>query len=397
MHNDGMQPSSSRPLRASRWHQPAVRGVVYQVLAVGAVGLLAWFLISNTLANLHSRNIASGFGFLQGEAGFAIGESVIAYSPQDSVARAILVGLLNTLKIAAVGIVLSTALGTLVGIARLSKNVLVAKLAAAYVELVRNVPLLLQLFFWYALVTEHLPGPRQALNPLPGVFLSNRGMKVPVPVDHIALDLALGGLFLAIVLWLLVANIARRRQAATGQRLPVLRIGIALVVALPVLGWLVGGAPIALDVPRLQGFNFTGGATLSPEFAALLAGLVFYTTAFTAEVVRAGIQSVNTGQWEAAGSIGLSRGLALRLVVLPQALRVIVPPMTSQFLNLTKNSSLAIAIGYPDLVSVVNTSMSQTGQAIESILIIMGAYLVVSLTISVAMNLYNRRIALTER
>lgn len=397
MHNGVMQPSSSRPLRTSRWHQPAVRGIVYQVLAVGAVGLLAWFLISNTLANLQSRNIASGFGFLNGEAGFAIGESVIAYSPQDSVGRAILVGLFNTLKIAAVGIVLSTILGTLVGIARLSKNVLVAKLAAAYVELVRNVPLLLQLFFWYALVTEHLPGPRQALNPLPGVFLSNRGMKIPTPVDHIALDFALAGLFIAIALCLLVANIARRRQAATGQRLPALRIGIAMLVGLPLLGWVIGGAPLALDVPRLQGFNFTGGATLSPEFAALLAGLVFYTTAFTAEVVRAGIQSVSTGQWEAAGSIGLSRGLALRLVVLPQALRVIVPPMTSQFLNLTKNSSLAIAIGYPDLVSVVNTTMNQSGQAIESILIIMGAYLVVSLSISFAMNAYNRRIALTER
>ena len=397
MHNGVMQPLSSRPLRTSRWHQPAVRGIVYQVLAVGAVGLLAWFLISNTLANLQSRNIASGFGFLNGEAGFAIGESVIAYSPQDSVGRAILVGLFNTLKIAAVGIVLSTILGTLVGIARLSKNVLVAKLAAAYVELVRNVPLLLQLFFWYALVTEHLPGPRQALNPLPGVFLSNRGMKIPTPVDHIALDFALAGLFIAIALCLLVANIARRRQAATGQRLPALRIGIAMLVGLPLLGWVIGGAPLALDVPRLQGFNFTGGATLSPEFAALLAGLVFYTTAFTAEVVRAGIQSVSTGQWEAAGSIGLSRGLALRLVVLPQALRVIVPPMTSQFLNLTKNSSLAIAIGYPDLVSVVNTTMNQSGQAIESILIIMGAYLVVSLSISFAMNVYNRRIALTER
>jgi len=374
-----------------------VRGIVYQMLAVGAVGLLAWFLISNTLANLQSRNIASGFGFLSREAGFAVSESVIAYAPQDSIGRAILVGLFNTLKIAAVGIVLSTILGTLVGIARLSKNVLVAKLAAAYVELVRNVPLLLQLFFWYALVTEHLPGPRQALNPLPGVFLSNRGMKVPTPIDHIALDFALAGLFIAIALCLLVAHIARRRQAATGQRLPVLRIGLAMLVGLPVLGWVIGGAPLALDVPRLQGFNFTGGATLSPEFAALLAGLVFYTTAFTAEVVRAGIQSVSTGQWEAAGSIGLSRGLALRLVVLPQALRVIVPPMTSQFLNLTKNSSLAIAIGYPDLVSVVNTTMDKSGQAIESILIIMGAYLVVSLSISFAMNAYNRRIALTER
>jgi len=397
MHNGVMQPTSPRPLRASRWHQPAVRGIVYQVLAVGAVGLLAWFLISNTLANLHSRNIASGFGFLGREAGFAVSESVIAYAPQDSIGRAILVGLFNTLKIAAVGIVLSTILGTLVGIARLSKNVLVAKLAAAYVELVRNVPLLLQLFFWYALVTEHLPGPRQALNPLPGVFLSNRGMKVPTPIDHIALDFALAGLFIAIALCLLVANIARRRQAATGQRLPVLRIGMAMLIGLPVLGWAIGGAPLALDVPHLQGFNFTGGATLSPEFAALLAGLVFYTTAFTAEVVRAGIQSVSSGQWEAAGSIGLSRGLALRLVVLPQALRVIVPPMTSQFLNLTKNSSLAIAIGYPDLVSVVNTTMDKSGQAIESILIIMGAYLVVSLSISFAMNAYNRRIALTER
>ncbi len=389
------QPPS--PPRASPWHRPALRSLVYQILAIAAVAAVAAFLVINTMDNLRARNIASGFDFVHGQAGFDIGESLIDYRPQDSVGRAILVGLLNTLKVAAVGIVLSTVLGTLLGIARLSRNPLVAWLSSVYVEVVRNVPLLLQLFFWYALIVEYLPGPRQAMSVLPGVFLSNRGIKLPTPADGSVVTAVLVGLFIAVALSLAVAHWARKRQVATGQRLPVARINLGLLVGLPVLAWLATGAPTALDMPRLQGFNFVGGATLTPEFAALLAGLVCYTTAFTAEVVRSGIQSVNRGQWEAAGSVGLSRAMTLRLVILPQALRVIVPPMTSQFLNLTKNSSLAIAIGYPDLVSVVNTSMSATGQAIESILIIMGVYLSVSLTISIAMNVYNRRIALTER
>lgn len=386
---------SAARLRLS-WGDPALRALVYQVLILAAVGAAAWYLVSNTLHNLAARNITTGFDFLHREAGFAIGESAIAYAPTDTYGRAIWVGLLNTLRVSVVGIVAATLLGTVLGVARLSGNWLVSRLAGAYVEIVRNVPLLLQLFFWYAVITENLPGPRQALNPLPGVFLSNRGLKLPA-LRGDALDWMAAGLALAIVAVVVLGHWARRRQEATGRIFPFGRVALALVLLLPLLGWWAGGAPLALDMPYLKGFNFTGGLTLTPEFAALLAGLVIYTSAFTAEVVRSGIQAVDRGQWEAAGALGLPRRRILRLVVLPQALRVIVPPMTSQYLNLTKNSSLAVAIGYPDLVSVVNTTLNQTGQAIEGILIIMAAYLTVSLSIALFMNWYNRRIALVER
>jgi len=390
------KPVPSPPARRLSWNDPGVRALVYQAAALGAVGLVVWFLVSNTLANLAARNIATGFGFLSREAGFAIGENLIDYSPSSSYGRAILVGLVNTLRVAALGIVVATILGTLIGIARLSKNWLVGKLAAIYVEVMRNVPLLLQLFFWYALITENMPGPRQAANPMPGVFISNRGLKLP-GLEGDALDWMLAGLAVAIVAIVALGHWAGRRQEATGKVFPLGRAALALIVACPLLGWLASGGSLALDMPELRGFNFVGGITLTPEFAALLAGLVIYTSAFIAEVVRSGIQAVNLGQWEAAGSLGLRRGLVLRLVVLPQALRVIVPPMTSQYLNLTKNSSLAVAIGYPDIVSVVNTTLNQTGQAIEGILIIMAAYLTVSLSISLFMNWYNKRIALVER
>ncbi|AZR83332.1 amino acid ABC transporter permease [Bordetella pertussis] len=384
------------PRRRLNWNDPGLRAVVYQFVALVVVALVAWFLVSNTLHNLSVRNIATGFGFLDREAGFAIGETPIAYSPSDTYGRAILVGVLNTLRVAVIGIVLATLLGTLIGIGRLSKNWLVARLTSIYVEVMRNVPLLLQLFFWYALITENMPGPRQAHNPLPGVFISNRGVRVP-SLEGNALDWMLGGLALAIVAIIVLGHWGRKRQEATGRIFPLGRAAIALLIGLPIVGWLVSGASLALDMPALKGFNFQGGLNMSPEFAALLAGLVIYTSAFVAEVVRSGIQAVNQGQWEAAGSLGLRRAQVLRLVVLPQALRVIIPPMTSQYLNLTKNSSLAVAIGYPDIVSVVNTTLNQTGQAIEGILIIMGAYLTVSLTISIFMNWYNKRIALVER
>ena len=379
------------------WSNPAVRSVAYQALALAAVAAAAWFLVSNTLANLAARNIASGFDFLGREAGFAIGETPIRYEPQDTYARAILVGLLNTLRVSAAGIVLATLLGTLIGIARLSRNWLVARLAGAYVETLRNIPLLLQLFLWYALITETLPPARQALELLPGMFLSNRGIKLPLPADHLGFDLAAAGFGVALVLSLALAHRARRRQQRSGDVRPIGGWIAALLVGMPAAGWLAGGAPLQFDVPRLQGFGFVGGATLTPEFTALLFGLVIYTAAFIAEVVRAGIQSVDRGQWEAAESLGLRRGRVLRLVVLPQALRVIIPPITSQYLNLTKNSSLAVAIGYPDIVSIANTTLNQTGQAIEGVLIIMAVYLAVSLSISVLMNLYNRRMALVER
>lgn len=384
------------PKRRLSWNDPSVRGIVYQVVAIGLVALAIWFLVSNTLHNLAARNIATGFAFLNREAGFAIGESAIAYGPADTYARAIWVGILNTLRVAVIGLVLATILGTLIGIARMSKNFLINKLASIYVEVMRNVPLLLQLFFWYALITENMPGPRQALHPLPGVFISNRGLKIP-GLEGTSLDWLLVGLGVAIIASLYLGHWAKKRQAVTGRLFPVMRGALAMLIVFPIVGWLVSGASLTLDMPELKGFNFVGGISVSPEFFALLAGLVIYTSAFVAEVVRSGVQSVSSGQWEAAGSLGLKRSKILRLVVLPQALRVIIPPMTSQYLNLTKNSSLAVAIGYPDIVSIVNTTLNQTGQAIEGILIIMAAYLTVSLSISIFMNWYNKRIALVER
>ena len=389
---------SSRPvpLILKVWNDPKFRAIFYQVVAVTLVGVGLWYLISNTLHNLSARNIATGFDFLGREAGFAIGESSLAYTPADTYARALSVGLLNTLRVAVIGIVFATLLGTLIGIARLSGNWLIAKLASIYVEVMRNIPLLLQLFFWYALIAETLPGPRQALSPIAGVFLSNRGFKIPT-VEGDGLTWLAAGFFISVVIVLVLANWSRRRQAQTGQIFPVFKTAALLLIACPLVAWWLSGSALALEIPALKGFNFQGGLTLSPEFAALLIGLVIYTAAFVAEVVRSGIESVGKGQWEAAGAIGLRRGLILRLIVLPQALRVIIPPMTSQYLNITKNSSLAVAIGYPDLVSVVNTTLNQTGQAIEGIMIIMGAYLTVSLAISVIMNWYNARMALVER
>ncbi|MGG4775271.1 amino acid ABC transporter permease [Paenalcaligenes sp. Me52] len=378
------------------WNDPFIRGIIYQVIIIGLLAFGVWYLVSNTLHNLAVRNISTGFDFLNREAGFGIGEMSIDYQPSDTYGRAIVVGLINTLKVSVIGIVLATILGTLLGIARLSSNWLVKKVAAVYVEVMRNVPLLLQLFFWYALIIESLPRPKDAYMPLPGVFMSNRGLQVPT-LEGNAWSWIVGGLAIAIVLSVLFAHWARKRQEQTGSMPPVLRVSGLFIVIVPALLLWISGEGLHLSFPELRGLNFRGGTSLSPEFAALLLGLVVYTSAFIAEVVRSGIQAVSKGQWEAAESIGLSRSLTLRLVILPQSLRVIIPPMTSQYLNLTKNSSLAVAIGYPDIVSVVNTTLNQTGQAIEGILIIMAAYLTVSLSISVFMNWYNRRLALVER
>jgi general L-amino acid transport system permease protein len=306
-----------------------MKQIAYQAAAIAVAILVAAYLVRNTLANLEERHIASGFSFLQREAGFEIGEpAFLRYSASDSYLQALGVGVVNTLRVAVFGVLAASLLGAAVGLFRLSKNFLLRTLAGIYVELVRNSPLLVQLFFWYALITEALPSPREALQPLPGVFLTNRGIFFPTPAS----------------------------------------------------------------VPVLEGFNFAGGMAVTPEFATLLIGLSIYTAAFIAEIVRAGVLSVRRGQWDAAYAIGLRRGQVLRCVVLPQALRLTVPPMASQYLNLTKNSSLAVAIGYPDLVSIANTTLNQTGQAIEGVAIIMAVYLTISLSISAFMNWYNARI-----
>jgi general L-amino acid transport system permease protein len=342
------------------------------------------------------RRIATGWGFLNREAGLPIAESLVAYDPTHTYLRALVVGVLNTLKVAVVGIVLATILGTMIGVARLSKNFLVSKLAGFYVEVIRDLPLLLQLLFWYTIM-QGLPVPRQALNPVEGVFLSNRGLKLPSLVWEGAHTAAVLAFLAGIVLTWLYARSCRAKQMADGQPRKVWPAAVALLVGLPVLAWQAMGGPWEIDWPALRGFNFQGGMNVSPEFAALLIGLVTYTAGFIAEVVRAGILSVNQGQWEAAQALGLRHGSVLRLIVMPQALRVIIPPMTSNYLNLTKNSSLAVAIGYQDIVSIANTTLNQTGQAIEGIAIIMLVYLTISLSISLFMNWYNARIALVER
>ncbi len=374
-----------------------LRAVLYQALLLAAVVGIGWYLVSNTLHNLQSRQIQVGFDFLSREAGFEIAETHVEYAPSDSYARAFLVGLVNTLWVSAIGIVVATVLGTLIGVARLSSNWLVARLASAYVEFMRNIPLLLQLFVWYGLITELLPPVRQAIDFGGLAFLSQRGLRYAWPDAAPGWTAAGWALVAAIVVAFAWRAFARRLQRESGVPWPVLAPSLALVVGLPLAAWWIGGAPVTLDVPQLGGFDFSGGRSMSPEFIALLVGLSTYTAAFIAEVVRGGLLAVPHGQTEAAMALGLQPGQRLRLVTLPQAMRVIIPPLTNQYLNLTKNSSLAVAIGYPDLVAVANTSMNQTGQAIEAIAILMAVYLAISLVISLAMNWYNARVRLVER
>lgn len=381
----------------SFWYDRGKRGVFYQVLTLCLVGLLGYYLISNTLANLERQSIATGFGFLQRQSSFEIGEVLIQYSAADSYGRALIVGALNTLLVSFIGIVLTLILGTVIGIARLSSNWLVSKLAAVYIELFQDIPVLLQLFFWYAFFYEMLPSPRQALHPFKGVFLCNRGMILAIPVAHRAHVYMAVAFVLAMAAVWLVRRWAGGHQARTGKPLPVLWTGVVVIIGLPLVAWWAAGAPVEMNAPVLKGFNFQGGLGISPEFAALLLGLVMYTSAFVAEVVRAGIQSVSKGQTEAALAIGLRPGQVLNLVVLPQALRVIIPPLTSQMLNLTKNSSLAVAIGYPDFVSVAGTTINQTGQAVEGVILIMSVYLIFSLATSAFMNWYNKKMKIVER
>ena len=379
------------------WNDEKTRGIIYQVVTALLVAFIGYYLITNVQDNMAKQSIASGFGFLEKEAAFEIGEKSIEYSAADSYGRALVVGVINTLKVSLVGMLLTTMLGTLIGVCTLSSNWLIAKLGTFYVELFQNIPVLLQLFFFYSLFYEAFPGPRQALNPVAGLFISNRGIDFSIPAEHYAWSYMVLAFCVASVIVFFMARWAKKRQETTGQQFPSFRVGLGLLVGIPLIVWGICGAPTELDIPALKGFNFQGGQNISPEFSALLFGLVLYTASFIAQIVRAGIQSIGHGQTEAAMSVGLKTKHVLSLVIFPQALRVIVPPLTSQLLNLTKNSSLAVAIGYPDFVQVAGTTINQTGQAVEGVALMMLVYLTLSLLTSAFMNWYNKKIAIIER
>ncbi|EMN7344000.1 amino acid ABC transporter permease [Vibrio parahaemolyticus] len=388
------KPSGSKSLI----YNPAFRSAIFQIIAIAALVFFFYTIINNALNNLDARGIATGFGFLNQEAGFGIGLTLIEYNETYSYGRTFIVGLLNTALVSVLGIILATAIGFTMGVARLSTNWLVSRLAAVYIETFRNIPLLLQIFFWYFAVLQALPSARQSLSLGEAIFLNVRGLYFPAPVFNEGSGVVIAAFVIGLIATISISIWARNKQRLTGQQTPMGRIGLGLLVGLPLLVYFVSGMPISLEYPELKGFNFKGGISIIPELAALLLALSVYTAAFIAEIVRSGINAVSHGQTEAAMSLGLPRAKTLKLVVIPQALRVIIPPLTSQYLNLTKNSSLAMAIGYPDLVSVfAGTTLNQTGQAIEIIAMTMGVYLTLSLLTSALMNLYNRKVALVER
>jgi general L-amino acid transport system permease protein len=369
------------------------RGFFFQLLFVVVLAWITYEVVDNVRSNLETQRIAAGFGFLTNNAGFDVNQTLISYSGSDSYARVFFVGLLNTLLVSVIGIFFATLIGFLVGLGRLSPNWLLARISGGYVELLRNIPLLFQILFWYLAVLGALPSPRQSISLFGVIFLSNRGLVVPTPIPHPGLEAVAIALLIAVAASLLLRFYARRQLFQSGRATTVWPYVAGMFIGLPLLAVLVYGAPVSFEIPQLKGFNFAGGSRIIPEFVALTLALSTYTGAFIAEVVRAGILSVHKGQMEAGSSLGLTRGATLRLIVVPQALRVILPPLTNQYLNLTKNSSLAVAIGYPDLVSVfAGTALNQTGQAIEIIGITMGVYLLISLVTSVIMSFYNWRL-----
>jgi general L-amino acid transport system permease protein len=392
--------SSAPPTSSSGFdfiYNPKFRGYLSQFIVLA---LLAWGLyeiVANTQANLVKLNQNFGFDFLGKAAGFDLSTSLISYTSNSSFSRAMLAGFYNTALVAILGIFLTTILGFVIGVMRLSKNVVISGAATIYVELVRNIPLLLQIFIWYALVLKPLPGPKQALNVADSVFISNRGIIMPHPTFGDGAWLALAFLAAALVGTWWFRRQARKTQEKTGKAKPVWLISLPIIVLAPILGLLFAGWPLTWDFPELAGFNFRGGMTMVPEFVALLVALVMYTAAFIAEIVRSGIVAVSHGQTEASNSLGLDRGKTLRLVVIPQAMRVIIPPLASQYLNLTKNSSLAVAIGYPDLMYAGGTVNNQSGKAIEVYSIVLLVYLATSLITSAFMNWFNSRVKLVER
>ncbi|MBX4872737.1 amino acid ABC transporter permease [Rhizobium bangladeshense] len=381
----------------SALYDPTIRGIFFQVLTIVLLVVFVWWVAHNTAVNLARANIASGFGFLNGRAGFEVGQSLIAYSSDSTYGRALVVGLLNTILIAVTGIITATIIGFIIGIGRLSRNWLIAKLCTVYVEVFRNIPPLLVIFFWYSGVLAILPSARESLHLPLGSYLNNRGLAFPKPIFGETFWLVGVAFIVAIIAVIAMARWAHRRQAATGQPFHTIWASIGLLIGLPIIAFLLAGAPLSFDYPVAGKFNLTGGSVVGPEFMSLFLALSFYTAAFIAEIVRAGIRGVPKGQTEAAAALGLHPSSITRLVVIPQAFRIIIPPLSSQYLNLTKNSSLAIAIGFADLVAVGSTTLNQTGQAVEVILIWMVIYLGLSIVTSLFMNWFNAKMALVER
>jgi general L-amino acid transport system permease protein len=383
--------------KASLIYDPKVRSIFFQILTAIVVVLGVWTISNNVATNLARANIASGYGFMSGRSGFDIGFSMIAYTSDSTYGRAIVVGLLNTLLVAAAGIVTATIIGFIIGIGRLSKNWLIAKLCTVYVEVFRNIPPLLVIFFWYSGVLSSLPQVRESLQLPFSMFLNNRGLFFPKAVWGEGASLILIGLLVGIVATVVIAKWAKTRQMRTGKQFHTIWTGVALVAGLPIVAFIAAGAPLTFDLPVAGRFNLTGGSVIAPEFVALYLALSFYTAAFIAEIIRAGIRAVSKGQTEASFALGLQPSATTRLVVVPQAMRIIIPPLTSQYLNLTKNSSLGVAIGFPELVSTGGTTMNQTGQAVEIISIWLIVYLTISIATSLFMNWFNAKMALVER
>lgn len=378
------------------WHSSGFRGIVYQVFLVLLVIATVYYLFSNAQLAMEKRGISTGFDFLSEESGFAIGESVIPSSPEDTYLRAFVVAILNTLKVAGISVVLATVIGILVGLGRMSSNWMINKIASTYVELFRNTPQLVQIIFWYTIITR-LPSPRQAMNPIAGIFLCNRGFIFAWPQFDPTHIWMLVGLTAAVFSTYALVRWSKWHWKKTGQFVSVFWYGLGLIIGMPLVIWLLGGAPLAMDVPSLRGFNYKGGHSLSPEFIGLATGLSLYIASFIAEIVRSGIQSVERGQIEAARAIGLRPSFIFRIVTLPQALRVMVPPAAAQYVSLCKTSSLGVAIGYPELFNVNNTITTLSGNTMECIGIMMVVYLAISFSIALVMNWYNRMVQIKER
>lgn len=396
--SDPRHNSSELPSKPPIWNDPKYRAMFFQILLISALGYFFYTIIQNTLDNMTARGVSTGFGFMSEPAGFDILQTLVPFDSTYSFGRSFIVGVLNTLLVTALGIVFATLLGFIVGVARLSNNWLISKIATVYIETFRNIPLLIQIIFWYSLIVGSLPSVRDSFSLFDSFFLNQRGINIPSPIYESGFIYTAIAIIIGIIGSFILKRWAHKRQETTGQQFPVFLSILGLLILLPLAVYFITGSPITWDVPKLGRFNLQGGATVIPELVGLLIALTIYTAAFIAEIVRSGIKAVNHGQSEAALSVGLTPSQNLRLVVIPQALRVIIPPLTSQYLNLFKNSSLAAAIGYPDLVAVfMGTTLNQTGQAVEIVAVTMAVYLTISLLISMFMNWYNAKMSLVER